>query len=335
MIKIFNLNEFDKNKFQNFDLVCTIGNFDGFHLGHQEILNQMKEFSLNFKNPKLVLISFSPHTKLFFFPEKNFLISPEIEKIILAKNFGIEVMIDIPFNEKLISMNPEDFINEILIEKIGVKAIFVGEDFRFGKKKSTGPQAFSLEEYKKFFNFFSVKLKESPMPNLNESDTKNLSSSIIRNLISKNGNIELANKLLGYKFFMHGEVVHGFKRGKKIGFPTANILSNKEKILPKFGVYEVFVVIFENQSDLEENFSEALKKTEIKKFKAIANFGLKPTFSENAEPLLEAHILNFDSDIYGKTLLIFFENFIREEKKFISVDDLKIQIQKDINKISL
>jgi riboflavin kinase/FMN adenylyltransferase len=340
MIEIYKLENFDKNKFINNELICAIGNFDGFHIGHQKILNDMKKLSKDLNNPKIVFISFFPNTKSFFLNKQNFLINTRFEKINLFEFFRIDILIEINFDNNIKEIEAENFIQKVLIEKIGIHSIFVGENFYFGKNKKGNIDLLANKKYKNYFNFYYINLKSFNVFDHNyEIQDKQISSSNIRNIIINNGNIELANKMLGYDFFLTGEVIHGFKRGREIGFPTANIILDHEKILPKFGVYSSYLYIFDDMNQMQKNFNILFNKNNNKLF-SISNFGIKPTFSkmnsDNIEnnPLLETHIFNFNFDIYGKFLIIFFKKFIRNEKKFNSIDDLKTQINLDIKKVT-
>jgi riboflavin kinase/FMN adenylyltransferase len=326
-MKIINFKDFKSEDFFDCEIVCAIGNFDGFHLGHKKILNEMHEFSKSLKNPKLTLISFQPNTRFFFSPKENFLLNDYEEKILLAKSFGIEILIEINFDDEFRLLEPENFIEQILIKKFKIKALFVGEDFKFGKDKGANIDFFLKYETK--FKFFKINVEHKKDSSLILE--KDFSSSEIRNLISK-GDIKSANHYLGYNFFISGIVFEGFKRGRMIGFPTANVQIQKGKIFPKFGVYLTSVMIFNNDDDFEKNF-EDIVFNKVKCLKSISNFGVKPTFGDDLRPILETHILDFHEEIYGKKLFIFLHEFIREEKKFNSIDELKIQIKKDLLRI--
>lgn len=323
MIEIFNLSNFKKEQFNNYKLLGTIGDFDGFHLGHKKIINDMKEFSKKIINSKLVLITFIPNTKVFFQNKSNFLINSYEERIKLASDIGFDIIIHIDFNDFIKEIHHLEFISNILIDKINLHSIFFSENFVFGKNKLGNYNSFS--DYKNNLNIVS----SGPEIFHEDFQEKKISSSVIRNIIRNSGNIKFSTQLLGHYFFISGVVVHGDHRGKQIGFPTANIIPNEEKIMPRYGVYSVKLDIFDSYE------SSKLNLNNNQKYSGIANFGIKPSFGLNNRPCLEVHILDFDFDIYGKFLIVYFLDFIREEKKFSSVDSLKNQINLDISSIRI
>ena len=201
---------------------------------------------------------------------------------------------------------PEKFVKDILVGKLGVKKIIVGNDFKFGRNRSGDIS--SLIKMGREFGFSVIALEKE------QYKYKDISSTIIKKEI-ENGNIEDANQMLDQPFMVTGEVVYGEQLGGTIGFPTVNILVCSEKLLPLDGVYQT-KVIFEDKT-----------------YKGITNVGFKPTVSNKKKRSVETHILNFSGNLYGETLTIQFEKFVRKEKKFSSVDELKKQIKKDIEKI--
>ena len=288
-----------KNKHKN--SVVAIGNFDGIHLGHQKVLKQAKLKSKKEGLP-FGLITFEPMPVMFFNPKvKNHRINQLNQKKFQLRKFKLDFLVIIRFNKKFSSFSAEHFIKRIIKDKIQSRYIFVSKNFRFGKNRK-GNTAL-LRNYEKKLEYKTI--ITSP---LNKSK-KIISSTIIRKKIV-NGNIKEANKLLGRLWSIEGRVIKGKKRGRLIGFPTCNI-SMRDYIIPKLGVYSVIV--------------------ESKQFKkrGIANIGYRPTFN-GLNLLLEVNIFGINKNLYNKELTIKFIKFIRSEKKFNGLEQLKKQIKIDI-----
>ena len=291
------------------DAVIAVGNFDGLHLGHQKVILEAKKISKE-KKKKLGVLTFEPHPKCFFKKKFDFFrLSPFRVKYSLMKEIGVEFMLNIKFDSKLVNINAEDFVKNILIEKLKVFYIVTGFDFVFGNQQSGNVKTMKkLAELTK--KFFFKEISEFKFGN-NE-----ISSSQIRKNL-RNGNLNNANKILSRKWMVISRVIKGEKKAREIGFKTANLKINDYCNL-LYGVYFVNVTILDSRID--------------NKFKGIANYGVKPTFTNN-EPLLEVHLFDFDEEIYGKKLRIEFVKLVREEKKFESIEKLKDQIINDINKV--
>ena len=289
------------------DINLTIGNFDGIHLGHQSLIKFLVEKSKKM-NLLSSVMSFEPHPRYFFSEKKiNFNIVTQNKKISLIEDLGVDNLIFLNFNESLSLLNPENFIKKILIEKLKIKNLIIGYDFRFGKNREG-----NIDHLKKFSaNNFSIINIEPQISNLT---SETFSSSVVREYIQK-GNFEKVNSYLGRNWEMSGMVTSGEKRASKINFPTANIIPPKI-IHPKKGVYAIKA------------------KFEDKYFNGIANFGIRPTV-DGQNKLLEAHLFDFDLNIYGKYLTVEFLTFIREEIKFLNFDQLTKQIHKDIEKVKI
>lgn len=301
----------DFNNFYNQEayFTATIGNFDGVHLGHQSLFKALSDFAKK-KNQQNLVITFTPNSKLFFHERQqnhNFLLSTDQEKIALLDNLNIiDNLIFLKFDEKLQNLSPENFIQEILSEKLKVNSMIIGENFYFGKEKMGNIQL--LEEY-------FGKNMVIPLNIVSDRELK-YSSTAIKTFLH-NGEIEKANKLLSYNYCIQEKVVKGKQiASSTLNFPTVNIINN-EKILPKFGVYKVLISI----------------EGDTQKYIGLANVGVKPTISKEKQPMIEVHIKNFSQDIYDKKVKIEFLQFIREEKKFNDINELKTQIQKDINQV--
>ncbi len=283
--------------------VVAIGNFDGLHLGHQKVLNQAR-LKAKKKNLKFGAITFEPIPNMFFNKNiKHYRINLIKQKIFYLKKIKLDFLIVINFNKSFSNISSDNFIKNILVNKLKSKYIFVSRNFRFGKKR-TG----DINTLKKFEQKYSYKtIITIPY----QKNKKIISSSLIRNNISE-GKVENVQKLLSRPWSIEGEVVRGQQNARKIGFPTCNIKWNYY-VLPKLGVY--------------------LVKVETKNFKrkGIANIGYRPTFN-GKNLLLEVNIFGIKLNLYKKILKISFIKFIRPEKKFNNIIELKNQIKKDIIK---
>ena len=300
-MKIFNLKTSSQFKEKNLNL--TIGNFDGIHLGHKNVIETLINISKK-NNYKSAILSFNPHPREFFSKSNiPFNIITPLFKQNLFNKFGIDIYIDFLFDENLSSLAPNEFIKHILYEKLSIKNIIIGSDFKFGKDRK-GDLSLLIENSLKYK--YKVKIIE---PIIDISSKEKFSSSLIREDI-KNGLFEKVTKALGRHWHMSGKVIIGDQRARKINFPTANIEPGLH-ILPLKGVYCVEAIV------------------DKKKYKGIANFGERPTIN-GSKVLLETHIFNFDKDIYGKELTVEFLTFIRHEQKFDNFEKLTEQIQKDI-----
>jgi len=283
--------------------IVLIGNFDGLHLGHQKLFKLAKKYKKKF-NLKIGVVTFEPMPKMYFNKEiKNFRISNVNQKNKNLKNFWVDFVVTKKFDKKFSKIKSEKFIEEILYKKLKAKYIFVSNNFRFGNRRKGNVK--QLIESEKMFGFKIIKPKTLVLKN------KIISSTLIRNLLTK-GHLNKANKLLKRKWSIEGIVEKGRQQGKKIGFPTCNI-DIKNYVIAMPGVYAVRV--YQNN-----------KKSYLK---AIANFGYRPTFKQK-KILLEVHIFNFSGNLYNKHLSVEFIKFIRKERKFKNVDQLRKQIKTDL-----
>jgi len=283
--------------------VVAIGNFDGLHLGHQKVLKQARDKAKKYKL-KFGVITFEPVPVMFF--NKNIInhrINNLQQKIFALKKLKLDFLKIIKFNKKFSKLNPEQFIERIICKNINSKFVFVSKNFRFGKNRAGSIK--TLIKYEKYFYYKTIITK--PL----KKNSQVLSSSIVRSKISS-GEIDKANNFLGRKWCVSGRVVKGKKRGRKIGFPTCNI-KLQDYVLPKLGVYSV--------------------KVKVNKFtrKGIANIGYRPTFNGKSL-LLEVNIFGIKENLYKKVIEVNFIKFIRGEKKFKNINELKKQIKKDIKK---
>lgn len=299
---IKNINDI-KHPFKN--AVITIGNFDGVHKGHQAIIHQVIEKAESIDGTSVV-ITFEPHPIRVL--KKNGwppLITLYDQKIELISQTGIDALICIKFDEKLASISAQDFVDEILIKRVGMKAIVIGKDYAFGKDRS-GNVDF-LKKCAINSGFEVIVANWIPMSYFG---SRRISSTKVRDMVMS-GNVEEAFNLLGRYYQIRGKVVSGRNRGGKLlGFPTANI-NLQDELCPKSGIYAVTVECRGN------------------KYKGVANIGYSPTFEDHIFTI-EVHILNFKEDIYGEYILVNFIKRIRNEVKFSSIEELSKQISTDI-----
>ena len=278
--------------------VVTIGNFDGVHLGHQALLTEVKKRAHDLKLESAV-ITFEPNPKDYFSQNKpQTRISSLREKIELFNEIKIDRVHIIKFNQEFSKVTANEFIS-VLIKQLKVKEIVVGEDFCFGRGREGDIKQLSASSMK-------LNIKNKIL-----MDGKRISSTLIRNLLA-NDKLDEANKYIGRPYSISGKVVHGEKRGRKIGFPTANIHMRHNRP-PLKGV---FAVKFQNHF-------------------GVANLGIRPSIKGEKKLQLEVHLLNFSSDLYGQHVSIIFLKKLRDEKKFTSLDELKEQIKLDVIKAKL
>jgi len=288
------------NKFKN--SAIAIGNFDGFHLGHQRVIKKGKQIAKR-KNLKFGLMVFQPLPVMFFNRKlKNYRIDSLQQKISSSKKYGIDFLIVKKFDKKFSNIKADNFIERILFKKLKTKLVFISKNFRFGKNRA-GDIKLLIRKEKSF------KYKTKTIVPLNKKGST-ISSTLIRKNITK-GKINYANKLLGRFWTIEGVVKRGDRRGRKIGFPTCN-LDLESYIVPKLGVYSSKVIV-----------GKKIKK------RGIVNIGYRPTFGKN-RLVLEAHIFGLKKNLYDKRIKIMLIKFIRKEKKFKSITQLKKQIKKDI-----
>ena len=284
--------------------IILIGNFDGLHLGHQKLFQLAQSFKKE-HNLKIGVVNFDPMPKMFFNKKLiNFRLTNIDQKIKLLSNLKVDFVITKKFDKKFSKIKALNFIKEILSKKLSSKFIFVSNNFRFGNKRKGNVNL--LKKYQKLFNYKVVK----PEPLI--KNKKTVSSSLIRNLLER-GFLNQANNLLNRNWTIQGVVKKGRQLGKKIGFPTCNI-DIQDYVLAKPGVYAVKVI----------------RKNSKKYLKGIANLGYRPTFNQK-KLLLEVHLFNFSGNLYNKLLSVEFLKFIRKEKKFNNVNQLRAQIKKDLN----
>jgi len=281
--------------------VATIGNFDGVHLGHQAVLTQLAMKGDTLGLPAVV-ITFEPQASEFFAPDKApARLSRFREKVETLRSYSIQQLCVLRFDEKLAQMTADDFIQQLMVDGLNIKYLVVGDDFKFGKDRQ-GDFAL-LQKAGSEYGFQVVNMHTFSIENSRVSSTR------IRQAL-KTGDLMQAEKLLGRPYRMSGRVAHGDKRGRTMGFPTANIHLHRRKV-PLNGVYAIQLFGVEGEP-----------------IKGVANVGVRPTVGAD-KALLEVHLFDFDRDIYGEHVQVHFLHKIRDEQKFVDLDALIKQIKLD------
>ncbi len=282
--------------------VVTIGNFDGVHLGHQAVIEQLRTHATEMGLLAVIMI-FEPQPLEFFAPEKApARLTSFREKIEWLKQHGIDRVICLRFQQSLASLSAQLFVERLLVQGLAVKRVIVGDDFRFGQGRKGNFQTLQTFGMRYGFDVMSTETLIT--------GGARVSSSRIREALTK-GQLQKAESLLGRPYCISGRVIHGDKRGREMGFPTANIALNRSKS-PLLGVYAVRV------KGLNDFIIEG-----------VANIGTRPVFN-GKQLILEVYLLDFDKDIYGCHLQVIFIKRLRQEQKFASMEDLRIQIADDI-----
>tara|TARA_B110000263_G_scaffold248416_1_gene263264 strand:- start:779 stop:1711 length:933 start_codon:yes stop_codon:yes gene_type:complete len=302
-LKIHNINLETKLNEKLFHL--AIGNFDGIHLGHKTIISKLVTDANNNNKPSAIL-SFDPHPRQFFSKEdRQYQIISKDNKQKILKKLGVDHFFSLNFDHSIANLDPTEFIEKIIVEKLKINKLIVGYDFRFGKDRKG--DIFMLKDFASIHGFVLEVI--DPIKQNNTSEV--YSSTAIRKAIV-DGDFNKANSMLGYVWNMNGIIIEGDKKAREMNFPTANMLPH-EQVCPCKGVYAI------------QTFLEG------KKYVGIANFGVRPTVN-GSKILLETHLFDFNEDIYGKHLTVEFLTFIRGEKKFDSFALLAKQIRKDVQK---
>lgn len=284
--------------------VLTVGTFDGVHAGHKVLVNRVLKLAEK-KDARSVIVTFDPHPRDIINPGQAGikLLSSLGERSELLADLGVDQMVVIPFDRDFSLLTSEEFVRDIIWDKIGVSDFVIGYDHQFGRNREGTIE--TVQELGRKLGFATHVVSKQ------EVGDKTVSSTAIRNAIHEEGDMQLTATLLGKHYILNGTVVHGDKRGKKIGYPTANIKpQNEKKVLPKKGVYAVWV-------RYEETY-----------YKGMMNIGERPTFDGNSITL-EVHILDFDNDIYGKDVQLQFVKRIRDERQFSGLEELKNQLKMD------
>lgn len=291
---------------RNENTVLSVGTFDGVHAGHKVLVNSVLEKAKK-RSARSAIVTFNPHPRDIINPGSAGikLLSTLEERCELLADLGIDQMIVIPFDRDFSLLTSQEFVRKIIWDKIGVSEFVIGYDHQFGKDREGTID--TVQTIGKEFGFETHVVSEQ------EIEHKTVSSTAIRNALQIEGDVKLATKFLERFYILNATVVHGDKRGKTIGYPTANLQTKTpNKVIPKRGVYAVWV------------------RVEGEYYSAMMNIGKRPTFDGDKETM-EVNIFDFSSDIYGKEIQIQFVDRIRDEQAFDGVEALKAQLKKDEN----
>jgi len=289
---------------RNPETVLTVGTFDGVHEGHKVLIRSVVARAETL-GARSVIVTFDPHPREIIDPGASGikLLSTLPERCELLADLAIDEMVVIPFDRDFSLLSSEEFVRDVIWEKIGVKAFVIGYDHQFGKDREG-----SISTVKRLGSELGF---EADVISKQEVGNKTVSSTTIRKALQQDGDVAQAARFLGRFYILNGTVVHGDKRGHELGYPTANIqVENTRKVIPKIGVYAVWL------------------RVDKEYYPAMMNIGKRPTF-QGKELTMEVHIFDFDKNIYGKEVQVQFVDRIRDEKPFENVDELKKQLSKD------
>ena len=278
---------------ENHRTVVTLGKFNGVHRGHQKLIRRVGELGRK-QNWKQTVVAFSNQDKKLLTRQ---------ERIHMLDHMGVELLVECVLDKKLMHMSPEEFVKEILVKRLHAAHIVVGPDYRFGYQRKGNTQV--LEQMGKIYGF-EVEVLSKEMDGARE-----ISSTYVREQLNE-GNIEKANQLLGYPFSTEGEVVHGRRLGRTIGVPTANLIPSREKLMPPNGVYVT-----------RTHFGEEF-------YMGITNVGYKPTVGGEQFLGVETYLFDCSENLYGREAKVEFFHFVRPERRFESLQALKVQLDRDI-----
>lgn len=297
--------DLDKNYKDDTKVAICLGNFDGIHIAHKALINSMVKIAKEL-NVKTSILLFENHTRELTLKKKPRLLITNEDKLNLLEDLKVDIAYRLRFDDNIMNLSPEDFVKNILVDKLNVKSVTVGFDYKFGHKASG-----DVDLLKKLGEKYDIYVDiVNPIYAVVNNEKLLVSSTMVRESI-KQGNVDLAYQLLGRYFKIKGEVVPGYKRGRVLGFPTANVKADEEYVLPKEGIYATHVTV------------------DGKTYLGATNVGRNLTF-EAEDIKIETYIIDFSEEIYGKVIEIEFIKYIREEVKFNNKDDLIKQIEKDI-----
>ena len=307
--------------------VVTIGTFDGVHLGHQKIIQKLVEKAHQIDGESVIL-TFFPHPRMILHPEDHQLkmINTMAEKAMLLEKLGIHHLIITPFTRDFSNQSPQEYIEQVLLQKIGMKAMVIGYDHRFGKDRS-GNLA-ELQQFSKMYNYDIDEIPEQDIADVAVSSTR------IRKALSK-GDVDVANELMSHPFSLTGKVIRGDQIGRTLGYPTANLfIEESYKIIPSDGIYAVEVEIKDSRNKnqvidnpFQPNKSE-IKNIKSKIYKGMAYIGHRPTINGMSQNI-EVNIFDFAEDIYHQSIQLNFLHFIRHDIKFEGLEKLTEQLGRD------
>lgn len=292
--------------------VVTIGTYDGVHLGHQQIINRLRDSALSI-NGESVVLTFDPHPRLVLFPDQTELqlLNTLNEKIALLQKYGVQHLVIHPFTKSFSQISYADFVRTILADGLGVRKLIIGYDHHFGHNRTGG-----LHELQGMAPQFGFEVEEIPEQDI---DAVAVSSTRIRKALCA-GAVAEAALLLGHDYSISGSVIKGKQLGRTLGFPTANLsVTGTHKLIPPNGIYAVKVALADPMNALN---------THCALYNGALSIGTRPTF-DNGDRSIEVNIFDFKGDLYGNTITLFFKHYLREELKFDSAEALVVQMQKD------
>ncbi len=280
----------------------ALGNFDGLHRGHCKVISALREFSAA-QPAHLTVVAFDPHPQAFFSGQPQLLLTPLAEKVTLLEDLGVEQLVLLKFDQALAQLSPQEFVDQILVQQLEARSISVGFNFGFGRQRSgTTADLDAIASHYQIPVHIATPQTAAAQP---------ISSSAIRTALL-NGQLDPAHHMLGRPYTLTGKVVEGQHLGATLGFPTANLKLPDDKFLPRQGVYRVRVT------------SPQLLQAQP----GVMNLGYRPTV-DGTQQVLEVHLLDWSGDLYGHTITVALEQFLRPEQKFDSLEALKAQIQRD------
>ena len=292
------------NKNERFKTVIALGNFDGVHKGHQKLIKRMickaKKMRL-----QTSILAFENHSKQVVSGKQTELLTSTSQRDKLIEDLGVDVLYSLLFDKSIMSLSPENFVKDILIDKLNIQGVFVGTDYRFGHNAQGDSKL--LKELGRKYNIY-VEIIDPLF-----IDKEMVSSTGIRRLI-KDANFQEASKLLGRNYSIIGKIVSGKKLGRVLGFPTANIEPITNYCLPKNGVYDTDTIVG------------------FKKYRSASSLGFNPTFEES-KLKIESHLLDFTGSLYGEYIELIFNCFLREELKFSDLESLTEQMSLDVERV--
>lgn len=294
------ITSFDEMNLANASAVA-IGKFDGIHLGHRQLLGEI--IAKKQEGMKAVVFTFNPSPSALFSKVKEKELTSTEEKRQIFESLGIDILVEFPLTYETAATPKEVFVEEILVKRLNAGFIVAGTDLSFGKN-GEGNSDFLIEESRKFNFEVEIIDKISYKGEI-------ISSTLVRKAIAE-GDVKKAHFMMGNPYFVQGIVQKGNQLGRTIGFPTVNLVAEEEKLLPPNGVYKTEVIV------------------DGRIFEAITNVGCKPTVTDNEQIFIESYLYNFRENIYGKRIEVHFLEFMRQEQKFDSIEELKKQLQKDI-----
>lgn len=285
----------------------SVGSYDGIHRGHRTVLNTLCRLAAD-RDLAPAVVTFDQHPAAVLRPENApLLLTDHEQRVELFDEFGIDYLYLLQFDLRRAATSSRDFVDEILMRGMNAKLVVVGSDFHFGQGRTGSVESLREMGIEMGFEVIGLDL-------LTAADAiEPVSSTAIRRALA-GGDVESANAMLGRCFEVRGEVIQGDQRGRTIGFPTANIAFDEGRAWPAKGVYAAWVTLADGR-----------------RLPAAVNIGMRPTFHQNAEqPLLEAHLIDFDGDLYGQKLRVEFVNFLRSEQRFSGIDEISAQLKQDV-----